>query len=839
MTIKEIKSKLSILTVLHHYGLRLNGNAMLACPFHDDKKASMKVYRETNTVYCFAGSCGVKNLDTIDFIMKKENCTKREAILKAKTFINEALPQINFPKEVSIKTTMTKTNKSKEFARYQKSLLTHEAAQQYLKSRKLDWQKLAIGYKSRKTKEPWGRACVIFPLKNELGEVVSLYGRSTVNGNHYYEGKRQGLYPNYPNAKAKKLVLCESIIDASTLLQLQPSYEILSLFGTNGLTKAHQQAIVNIENLEEIIFALDGDEAGRAAVKENANVLLQLLPKVKITTLNLPEGEDINSLAVGHENVKALFNHLYTKRTEIGKEESTTKEIITKTLELETVKNEKKLNVSNPHNIIYQTQTAKYFIKGGIRFGVSDFDHMKITLVVEGKEQRKSRQKLDLYEDKQVEKVSRVAANKLGLNAELVELDLQLLTDELEVYREELHLNTMKKEEKKIEVPQAMRSKCLDFLKKKNLLQRINKMIGQSGITGEENNRILLFVVASSFKMKHTLHALVQGSSGSGKTRLLQIISQMMPPEEVKKYTRVTDSSFYNQPEYYFKNKLLCFEDIDGLKEDALLAVRELQSNEILITSTSVKDEHGRISGGERIVRGPIASISCTTKAEIYEDNISRCFVVAVDESKAQNLRVIEYQNNKSAGAIDGKKEEANREFLQNVIRLLQPLEVINPFANKIKLPEDAHKIRRLNELYQSFVRQITLLNQFQRKQDAHGRLITEKEDLKMACEILFESIVLKVDELDGSLRQFFERLKKYVEKLGEDYEFTRREVRQEMRVSEAQMRRYVNTLLQMEYLQQRGFANRGYRYKISYWDDNEQLRKRIKNGISEQLETI
>ena len=422
-------------------------------------------------------------------------------------------------------------------------------------------------------------------------------------------------------------------------------------------------------------------------------------------------------------------------------------------------------------------------------------------------------------------------------------MDLQILTDELEAYREELHLNTRQKEVEKIEVPTSLRSRCLEFLKTKNLLQRINKMIGETGIVGEENNRILLFVVASSFGMEQTLHALIQGSSGSGKTRLLQVVSDLMPPEHLKKYTRVTDSSFYNQGEYFFVNKLLCLEDIDGLKEDALLAVRELQSNEILRTSTSIKDEHGKIGGGERIVRGPIASISCTTKAEVYEDNISRCFVVAVDESKAQNMRVIEYQNNKSAGIIEGKNEAENKVFLQNVIRLLQSYEVVNPFANKIKLPEDAHKIRRLNELYQSFVRQITLLHQFQRKRDKNGRLITQKEDLQQACEILFESIVLKVDELDGSLRQFFENLKNYVKKQNKEnpksYEFSRREIRLKFRISESQMRRFMGTLERMEYVQQRGFSNRGYRYKISFWDDNEVLRHRIQKGISDQLAVL
>ena len=57
MTIAEIKSKLSILEVLNHYGLQPNKNKMLCCPFHDDKTPSMQVYAATNTVHCFSGNC--------------------------------------------------------------------------------------------------------------------------------------------------------------------------------------------------------------------------------------------------------------------------------------------------------------------------------------------------------------------------------------------------------------------------------------------------------------------------------------------------------------------------------------------------------------------------------------------------------------------------------------------------------------------------------------------------------------------------------------------------------------------------------------------------------------
>ena len=40
----------------------------------------------------------------------------------------------------------------------------------------------------------------------------------------------------------------------------------------------------------------------------------------------------------------------------------------------------------------------------------------------------------------------------------------------------------------------------------------------------------------------------------------------------------------------------------------------------------------------------------------------------------------------------------------------------------------------------------------------------------------MFESIILKVDELDGALRSFYEKLKSYVKKRGNKYEFSRLE---------------------------------------------------------------
>jgi DNA primase len=42
---------------------------------------------------------------------------------------------------------------------------------------------------------------------------------------------------------------------------------------------------------------------------------------------------------------------------------------------------------------------------------------------------------------------------------------------------------------------------------------------------------------------------------------------------------------------------------------------------------------------------------------------MSRCFVIAVDETGEQTERIITYQNQKATGKIDGEKEQANHQL--------------------------------------------------------------------------------------------------------------------------------------------------------------------------------
>jgi DNA primase len=866
MEISEIKQRLSIKDVLSHYNLQADKNARMCCPFHDDKTPSMQVYEKTNTVYCFSGNCKThgKALDVIDFILHKENVSKHEALKRATEMVSPSPV-----KEAPSTAIMPRAEFIGLFFRFcENAIKTSKPAKAYMQSRNL-WQAtptnwgVEMGFHSgsfhardaggkdlkesclhygliRKNESQTGgynvfaKNCLAFPLRDEKGDIVSMYFRAIIEettAKHYYLRDRQGLYPCYPRSEGKILILTESVIDAaSLLLHLPNTYEILALYGTNGLSEEHQRAIKQMPNLQEIILFLDGDPAGQKAVELHSQTLKELLPNCKITNIETPENEDINSLLQGHkaeilthliENRKDLFFSIEKEKVSEPSPKTEVQQLIT----------------SNPNNLIYKGIGAEYSIKGGIKGGL---ESLKVSLQII-KNGIDYRSKIDLYEYKQVQSLYELAGVRLNIRTDEVEKDLTTLARLLEDYREQEPNGQVVSNEKPVSrVSPQMSSQCLAFMKRPNLLQEFNALIGKSGVVGEENNRLLLLVIASSFAMPDTLHALVQGSSGSGKTHLLLQIAKLMPQEDTITLTRVTESSFYNYGEYDLKNKLLCMEDLDGMKDEAFLAFRELQSRGMLNSSTSIKDEQGNIKGMVKTVKGPVASLSATTKGEVYEDNMSRCFLVAVDETKAQTQRIIQYQNEVSAGLIDRQEQKKIANFVQNCMRMLGTYEVINPYAHQIQLPPEAHKIRRLNELYQVFVRQITLINQFQRPKDDKGRLIATKEDLQTACQILFDSIVLKVDELDGSLRLFYEQLKGYISAKSQDYEFTRREVREALQVSKTQQHSYMNRLEEMEYIRQSGgYINRGLHYKIVHWDSYTALRAKIKNHLESQLDQI
>jgi DNA primase len=304
---------------LQHYGLKPDNNHRLHCPFHPDKTPSLQIYPKTNTYCCFSSNCGAGTGDQVQFIELMEKCTKHEALVKAAS-LAERHGSSNLPgQEEKEKDEVTDDLSriavlTKVFDFYKSGLSGSARAVEYLKSRSLNYKLHEIAFNSgaihvrserRHLTESlvkygllkslpangytvWAKDCILFPLKNTDNKIVSLYGRSITNeedNRHFYLKNREGLYPGYPKPTTTKLILTESIIDAATLLEqkeIKSGYEVLSLYGTNGLTEEHIKAIQSLHQLEEIILMLNADAAGEAASEKHYQTLKSLLPEVKI-----------------------------------------------------------------------------------------------------------------------------------------------------------------------------------------------------------------------------------------------------------------------------------------------------------------------------------------------------------------------------------------------------------------------------------------------------------------------------------------------------------------------------------------------------------------------------
>ena len=91
---------------------------------------------------------------------------------------------------------------------------------------------------------------------------------------------------------------------------------MLALYGTNGLTSEHLEAIIELKELEEIILFFDGDQAGNEAIEKHSKLLNELLPIIiTISKVTTPENEDINNLVQLYE--PEILNHLIENRVNI------------------------------------------------------------------------------------------------------------------------------------------------------------------------------------------------------------------------------------------------------------------------------------------------------------------------------------------------------------------------------------------------------------------------------------------------------------------------------------------------------------------------------------------
>jgi DNA primase catalytic core len=886
MEIPEIKQQLSLVQVLQHYGLKPDKHDRLHCPFHPDKTPSLQVYLKTNTYCCFSSNCAAGTGDQIQFIQLMEKCSKHEALVKAAALCGGGSTPLSSPtvapaSKLFIETTDELEKQAvlgKVFDYFKRALPLTKRALEYLQSRGMEYEQHEIGYNSgglhlegkhdhlvagmekygllkrrpAKGYNVWAKDCIIFPLRNTDHKIVSLYGRSITNDSdqrHFYLVGREGLYPGYPKAETTRLILVESIIDVASILQqheLSIQYEVLALYGTNGLTEEHLQAILGLKHLEEIIFMLNEDDAGRAATAKHATTLHALLPDVQLSIVDVPEGEDVNSLLQTHEDPRVL-TELVGGRTAFSfsiepPPASTVPEQSKASSPTKASPAAPKLITANPELLVYDSGELLITVLGGIR--MTGLDRMKVTLKVEHKAKSALpvRHHLDLYNHPHTEGLINKIAESFDIPMQVATQTIAMLTSELESYRARRMESLQPRAEERIELSPVERQAAIQYLKQANLLERTDEDIGRSGIVGEETNRLIAWLVYSSRKLSVPLHLLFLGSSGSGKTWLQERVSELIPPEDKIEITQVTENAFYYFRREELRHRLLLIEDLDGAQA-SLYPLRELQSKRRISKTVTLKDSKGNLKTITLTVEGPVSVSGCTTKEKVYEDNANRCLLLYIDGSKAQDSRILDYQTRMAAGEINRENEQHLRRQLQNVQRVLVPVTVVNPYAKYIELPQQVFKPRRTMTLLLAFIEAITFYHQYQRplKRDSQGHPYVETTigDIEAAFSLLKDVLFSKSDELTKASRNFLEGLKVLLQQQGKT-SFLARDIRQQLRLAPTTLKRYLVELERYGYLKvSRPSRQAKYEYSIADHAEYDQLRSAVDHHLQDVLDNI
>lgn len=493
-----------------------------------------------------------------------------------------------------------------------------------------------------------------------------------------------------------------------------------------------------------------------------------------------------------------------------------------------------KLNTKNPALLRFTTSTLLIEILGGIK--LSNLDRLRVTLKISGKETFPLRYNIDLYNSDSLEKLIRRASEYFEKELKEVRTILMSLIEKLEAYR----LNELESSisSKPIELTDQRKEAAIGYLKQKKLMDILFHDVAYAAeVIAEEENALLLYLILCSKKMPEPLSTIIYGESGSGKTTLMQGVASLLPPEDVVAFTSLSKTSLYYMDDLI--DKAMLIEDLSGTNDEVLFALREIASNQKLTRSTTERNTKGDITCKTITLKTKASMVSCTTSNTVYLDNENRSIPIYIDPfNKVREQAIFDYKKQKASGAIDLAKINSLKELLRDVHRVLSPLSVINPYAEKLRLPQGVKSPKRSFQIYLNFIATIAWINQYSRKvkmdpisKEKYVEVTTE--DILWANRLLNSVFLSKSDELSSATRNFYELLKQNLQGLQVNT-FTISNIKHLSHISN--IKRYLKELRLHEYIKIiSGSKYKGFEYRLVEQDNWQELQLELKKALEKQ----
>lgn len=732
------------------------------------------------------------------------------------------------------------------------------------------------------------RGCLTIPVLDDQGHVGEVYGRRvqsvdkrTAGSAHLYlPGPHRGVFNVAAFASVDELIVCESLIDAVTLW-CAGFRHVTAAYGADGWT-AEQQGAVLEHGITRVLIAYDRDPAGDAGAKTLAGQLTSV--GVECFRVELPHGADVNDVAVDAANPTDVLGRYLRRAAWMGTGSCGRQParpdpapvpaappvaaLDPATLELPVDEpaegNEPEgvpapvvpapavapqdaspvLRPSTPQpteratdrELVLRIGTRRWRVRGLEK--VTSFDLLRVNLLVATTDGGDAAHRfhvdtLDLYSARARAVFVAAAAAELGIEAEVVKADLGRVLLASEARAEEVITAALTPMTPEITVSAEGRAAALALLRDPDLVGCIERDFAAVGMVGETTNCLVGYLAAVSRKLPAPLAVIVQSTSAAGKSAVMEAVLGFVPPEDRVSFSAMTGQSLFYLGEKDLAHKVLSIAEEEGAQR-ASYALKLLQSEgELSIASTGKDTASGRLVTHTYQVTGPTAIVLTTTAIDVDEELLNRCLVLSVDEDREQTRAIHDAQ--RRAQTLAGLAARAERDRVVNLHRdaqrLLEPLAVVNPFADRLTFADARTRTRRDHGKYLGLIAAVTLLHQHQRTRKSAvlgGQSVTYVEstlaDIEVANRLAHAVLGQSLDELPPQTRRLLHAVHAHVTEQAERLDipvelvrFSRRQLRERLGFGDTQLKVHLARLVDLELLVVHRFESGGFGYELTW----------------------
>ena len=738
----------------------------------------------------------------------------------------------------------------------------------------------------RKTMFEHFGGCVVVPVLGPDGAVQEMYGRkirpdSKIGKSEmkhgYLPGPHRGVWNAALFEATDEVILCEALIDAMSFW-VNGFRNVTALFGTTGFS-ADLKAMFETHPIRRVFIAFDRDEAGDRAADQVGAWLGER--GIEVRRVMFPKKMDANEYALKVQPAAKALDHLLRSAPVIhggnpGDDDpggddppgagspgtSTSGTPTSGTSTSDTATSSPVLRLAADRDRTTRDQVVVTEEPGQVWVGLDDrryrvrglennagFGALKVNLMVMGAGASAGEavdapfhvDTLDLYQARQRTAFTHQASVELGVAEERIKRDLGQVLLRLEMIQTDRLREVLEVEPEEPGIGAEDRARALDLLRAPDLVDRLLSDVRRLGVVGEDVNVLTGYLAATSRKLDRPLAVIIQSSSAAGKSSLMEAVLALMPEEERVQYSALTGQSLFYMGETSLKHKILAIAEEEGA-QNASYALKLLQSEgAITIASTGKDDATGQLVTKEYRVEGPVTLFLTTTAIDIDEELLNRCLVLTVNESRAQTRAIHAAQRHRQT--LEGVLEEIDRDAVlrlhRTAQRLIRPLKVVNPFADRLSFADGQTRTRRDHLKYLGLIASIALLHQHARevKQvERRGERIEYVEvteaDIDLANRLAGEVLVRTLDVLPPQTRKLLAGLRGWLEDRAgaesmalRDIRFRRREVRAALGWSDTALKVHLKRLVEMEYLELGQSSGRGgvrFEYRLAEADGDD-----------------